>query len=312
MIAELNSLTFKEAVVTFFKVRSRGPEGLADATLKTYRSNFRAVAPHFGHLNMSEIDSAAIKAYVRKRREQVSDRTVKGDLSFLSTVFTFAQEHWDGLPDANPVISYSKKHLKVKGRDYFLTKEEYKRLDGACTEEWQRHFLWTAVCTGMRHAELRNLRKDWINFERREIHLPREVTKNKLPRVIPMMDVLGVTMKDWCDRTPSEWVFSHYSQKEKAYVPYQSFWNSFRSIRARAGLKTLRIHDLRHTFASWWVQDGGDLKTLSVILGHSTTQMSERYAHLDTGATHRAAAQRTWSHFGHTTPNGPVTPVVTP
>ena len=71
----------------------------------------------------------------------------------------------------------------------------------------------------------------------------------------------------------------------------------FVAARKRAGLTNFRWHDLRHTFASWFVQDGGDLYHLSRILGHSTVQMTTRYGHLRTGDLHselrRVAQNRT-------------------
>jgi len=54
----------------------------------------------------------------------------------------------------------------------------------------------------------------------------------------------------------------------------------------RAGLEDSRFHDLRHTFASWWVQSGGDLYRLSRILGHASLQMTARYGHLRTDDLH--------------------------
>jgi hypothetical protein len=63
--------------------------------------------------------------------------------------------------------------------------------------------------------------------------------------------------------------------------------------RKRSG--HFRWHDLRHTFASWWVQGGGDLYRLSRVLGHSTLQMSARYGHLRTDDLHdemRSLAQK--------------------
>lgn len=54
----------------------------------------------------------------------------------------------------------------------------------------------------------------------------------------------------------------------------------------RAGIEDFRFHDLRHSFASWFVQDGEDLYRLSRILGHSTLQMTARYGHLRTDDLH--------------------------
>ena len=74
----------------------------------------------------------------------------------------------------------------------------------------------------------------------------------------------------------------------------------FTSARRRAGITDFRFHDLRHTFASWFVQDGGDLYRLSRILGHTTLQMTSRYSHLRTDDLHdemdRVAQKRARKH----------------
>ena len=55
---------------------------------------------------------------------------------------------------------------------------------------------------------------------------------------------------------------------------------SFEDLLKRAGIKDFRFHDLRHTFASWFMMNGGDLYELAKILGHSNIKMTERYAKL--------------------------------
>ena len=62
----------------------------------------------------------------------------------------------------------------------------------------------------------------------------------------------------------------------------------------RAGISDFRWHDLRHTFASWHVQGGTDLYRLSRMLGHSTLQMSARYAHWPPNTSMRRSG--TWLH----------------
>ncbi len=55
---------------------------------------------------------------------------------------------------------------------------------------------------------------------------------------------------------------------------------SYETILELAGIKDFRFHDLRHTFASWYMMNGGDLYELAKILGHSNIKMTERYAKL--------------------------------
>lgn len=292
------ALSFMEAAVQFFEIKQRpGPNQLSKATLHGYRNSLRATAPYVKDVALKDIDQSLLKRFVRERRAKVSDASVKRDLAFLSTVFSFAMIEFENAPEANPLMMYNRRHLKEKARDYFLTYQEYKKIDAACTSEWQRVLVWVAVCTGMRHGELLHLSNSWINWERKEIAIPKGVAKGGRPRVIPMVKPLCVPLQEWCAKQPTDRLFTYFCEEEKRRVPFKSFQSSWRGIRLRAGMKHLRLHDLRHTFASWWVQDGGDLKVLAEILGHTSTQVTDRYAHLCTTATQRAAAERNWHTF---------------
>ena len=71
---------------------------------------------------------------------------------------------------------------------------------------------------------------------------------------------------------------------------------SWEKIRAQAGLQGMRIHDLRHSFASFALESGENILTISAALGHASTQMTERYLHLQRGAT-EALATRTSAYI---------------
>ena len=82
----------------------------------------------------------------------------------------------------------------------------------------------------------------------------------------------------------------------------QGLKNSIKVACSQAGISDFRIHDLRHTFASWLVMDGVPLYDVSKLLRHSNIRMTERYAHLAPGYLQKAIAGRGFSaHFQHTT-----------
>ena len=84
-----------------------------------------------------------------------------------------------------------------------------------------------------------------------------------------------------------------FPPKPSATSGRQRVEGSFKDLLKRAAIKNFRFHDLRHTFASWYMMNGGDLYELAKILGHSNIKMTERYAklarkHLEkTGSTTR-------------------------
>lgn len=290
-LSKLNSLGFRTAVVDFFQNKKE----LKPKTVSNYRTSLRAVDPVIGHLSLFEINRDVLKNLVRHRRQTVTDTSVKRDLAFVSSVFSHAMETMSDAPESNPVIAFSKKHLREETRIRWLRPQEYIRVLEACTNEMQKTLIETACHTGMRHGEIVALRKTMIDFHRREIILGAVVTKSNRERVIPLCDSLCQKLEELCSRSPADLVFCYLDPATRGWKPYQSFKNSWNGIRRRADLEDFRFHDLRHTFASWWVQSGGSLLSLRDILGHSSLQMVQRYAHLNTEAHHREI-QRVFQH----------------
>ena len=297
-ISLVNALSFKEAAVDFFTVKSR-PGQLKPKTISNYQTSLRSVAPMLSHLTLCQINREVLKDLVRSRRETVSDTAVKRDLAFVSSVFSHAIETMPEAPEHNPVLSFPKRHLKENPRSRWLRPAEYKRLLKACRNDTHRLILETAVLTGMRHSELCRLRKGMFDFEKREILLPSEVTKNGRDRVIPVCESLCLKLQQLCLETPDDLVFCHPSTRTHEWLPYANFARFWGTARRRADLNDVRFHDLRHTFASWWVQAGGDLLTLRNILGHGSLQMVQRYAHLDTAGYREEVREVFGTQFRH-------------
>ena len=141
-----------------------------------------------------------------------------------------------------------------------------------------------AVETGLRQDELLGLRWDQIDLERREVRLT--VTKSSRPRVVPLSAGSVAIFVATAPIGNSPFVFNNPRTGQR----YRNLWQSFQKACNRAGISDFRWHDLRHTFASWHVQSGVDLYRLSRILGHSTLQMTTRYAHLATEQLHEAVS----------------------
>jgi integrase/recombinase XerD len=125
-----------------------------------------------------------------------------------------------------------------------------------------------------------------------------EVTKSGVPRRVPLSDKAISVIKDLLGqrrRSDSPHLFTKTDGTR-----FVDMKNGFDAARKRAGLNDVKWHDLRHTFASWFVQAGGDLYHLSRILGHASVQMTTRYSHLRTDDLHaelrRVAQKRSQEH----------------
>ena len=101
----------------------------------------------------------------------------------------------------------------------------------------------------------------------------------------------------------SPFVFFHETERAGAKIGDRvlDLKKSFKRACSQAGINDFRIHDLRHTFASWLVTEGVPLLDVSRLLGHSTVQMTERYAHLEKQSLESAVSLLDHrSHSGHT------------
>lgn len=145
-------------------------------------------------------------------------------------------------------------------RHVYLTGEQVMEIACQCVTEGARDAVMLAAFTGLRRGELLALRaEDW-----REGALWLSTSKSGRPRGVPV----PMSVRDVCARLPLR-------------TTAVALRRDFHQARVKAGLPGVRFHDLRHTYASWLVQNGVDLRIVKDLMGHSTMQMTSRYAHLE-------------------------------
>jgi integrase len=199
----------------------------------------------------------------------VTKTTVNRYMSVLKHVFTKGIE-W-GKCSENPVKKVKFYNEKESWRVRFLEKYEKTALLAACPLATRR-LIFFALQTGMRQGEIQALRWKEVDFSTNLIHVRR--SKGGRQRFIPMNNELSHMLKSIS--SVSEYVFG----KPKSGAAWSLYRKSFEKGVREAGITHFRFHDLRHCFASDLVMKGVGLKTVSELLGHATTQMTERYAHL--------------------------------
>jgi len=153
------------------------------------------------------------------------------------------------------------------------------------------NFIRLALNTGCRKNELLGLEWSRVDFERQCFRLEPHHTRNGKRRLVPLNPAALAALRE-----QYEWVSHHCSLSPWVFGSFAggritTFQTGFGAACARSGIEDLRIHDLRHTFASWLVMEGVSLYVVKDLLGHSSIAVTERYAHLspDQG---RAAVQR--------------------
>ena len=247
-------------------------------TRRGWASQMRRWHPIIGDLLLCEIGDEHIEQFIRQRRKQkVSDTTIKAGLNFLSALFTDQGWPWH----KNPVKLFSKKHLK-KSRVILRTcdPDEQARLMALAREPVQAHLIEFAIETGLRRGELLELKTSCVHLRNRQIVLSPQDTKGNRGRSVPLtaraIEVLHLAGYD----PEKKYVFYH-ARANGALEPVTRIDPWYFRLRARAGCPDLRWHDLRHTFASRYLSDGGSLAALQKVLGHSSIKLTMIYAHLE-------------------------------
>ena len=249
-------------------------------TRANYVGHIEVLKAHFADRYIDEVRKAHVAELVaHQKRSGLQPATIRRYLATLSSVFSFAER--SGWLAQNPLIRFDRRSLpEATPRTRFLSHDEYRRLLAAAGPHL-RPIIETAVATGMRLEELLSLKWEHVDLERREVRLI--VTKSKQPRVIPLSDrAVAIIAAAARSAQASPYVFTNPASGSR----FKTVKRAFRTACRRAGVQDMRFHDLRHTFASWAVQSGADLYRLSRILGHTTLQMTARYAHLATEHLH--------------------------
>lgn len=271
------SRTFAEAadewMASLRKSKARKAEGYAKR-LEIY------LKPAFGPVPLARVNSGSVMAFRDEQAEQFAPATVNGNLTTLSSAFTyFKKRQWLAV---NPCHGVERVEDPQRSYNWIHTREEISRLLLACADEL-RDLVAVALGTGLRHDELLHLQWADVDLGRRliTVHRGRQgtVKSGKLRRVPILDSVLGVLQARALKRGGAILVFPGRDGKVRSK---QGVLAIYKLALKRAQLDTrLRWHDLRHTFASHWMMDGGCIFKLSKILGHHSVKVTEQvYAHL--------------------------------
>ena len=141
------------------------------------------------------------------------------------------------------------------------------------------------LSTGARLNEALTAQWQHVDREHRVWRIPASNSKSKKVRSAPLND----SAIEVLDQLDTEKSFEHLFINRKTGKPYTTIYKIWTRLRKDAGLPHLRIHDLRHQYASFLVNSGRTLYEVQQILGHSDPTVTQRYAHLSTKALQDAA-----------------------
>lgn len=146
-------------------------------------------------------------------------------------------------------------------------------------------YILLLLNTGCRSGEILSLKWDSVYIDERYIIIRNSLSKNGKTIYKPLnLDSVFALARMKVTASEGDHVFFN----TKTGKPYTSFRRGFKAISNRIGVPELRIHDLRHTFASFLVQKGVPIYQVSTLLGHSDTRITQRYAHIAPDKLHEA------------------------
>ena len=244
------------------------------------------INPKLGTRRLADIIRADISELHYEMREipYQANRT----LGVLSKMFNLAEE-WGLRPDGSNPCRHVKKYKETK-HERFLTGVEItelgKVLDAGEASGEETHAAVACIrlllLTGCRLREIQTLKWEYVDFDAYCLRLPDSKTGAKVVNVgQAAIDVL----KDVARLEDNPYVI--VGTKPAAHLT--DMQRPWRRIRKRAGISDVRIHDLRHTFASAGLALGEGLPMIGKLLGHTQVQTTARYAHLASDPVKQAA-----------------------
>jgi len=255
--------------------------------IQTYKRSWKCdlstlrvhLLPTLGMIKMHMIKRTHVLALQQEWIKQgKAPSTINKYVILLKYIFNLAIR-WDipGITD-NPTKSIIQLQVNNKRQRFLSAVETQCLIDSIHHSEniLLEPIVLMLLLTGARKREVLDAKWDHIDWLRCIWTIPK--TKSGKVRYVPLTVAVKVLLRNRLEitGTNSNYVFAN----PKTDKPFQSIFYSWDTARKQAGLDDLRMHDLRHSFASFLINGGRTLYEVQQLLGHSNSQMTQRYAHL--------------------------------
>jgi integrase len=279
------SLTFGELKERFLLEHAESKR--RDRTAREYRRLLDQLAvPAFGSIKARDLTRADIAQLHEKM--SVTPYQANRLLAVLSKAFSWGEAR--GYCDAHSNPCRLVERYPEPRRQRFLTDEELARLESALKQavtEGESEYTVAAIrlllLTGARRSEILTLKWSYVDWQNNALRLP---VAKKGPRTVHLFPEAKAVLDGLKRVEGNEYVLC--GLKEKAHVV--NLQKPWQRIRDAAGFPDVRIHDLRHSFASVALASGATLPAIGRLLGHTQVQTTAQYAHLAEAAVKDAGA----------------------
>lgn len=236
----------------------------------------RYLAEDWGHRKISSITHADIELIHRRIGKKNGKYAANRLISLLKSLFRFAEKNelFTGKHPTDDVTMYPE-----KSRTRYISDNEMPVFMKALNEDPNpnfRDYVLLSLFTGQRQGDVLSMRWDRISFENRTWFIPDP--KNGEPNTVELNDHAVDILKRRSDAATADetWVFPDPKTPTGHRRRYHFEWAR---LLKRSGLKNLRMHDLRHTMATWAVREGVPISVVQQMLGHKQIRTTQIYAH---------------------------------
>ena len=251
--------------------------------VKSYKRSWRTdetvlrlhVLPLLGAQPVDQIKNEEIAELLRVMRDRgYASGTTNRVLILLRYIYNLGRKWRVAGMAQNPTLGLST--APDVQRDRFLSAEETQRLIAAIEQDENRtaaQAILLLLLTGGRRNEITQAKWEYVNWERRTLLVP--LSKSGKPRAIAL-NGQALALLRAIARSDNPYIFPSPVNGK----PSASLFFPWDRIRKRAGLADVRLHDLRHSYASFLVNQGISLYVVQGLLGHAHSRTTQRYAHL--------------------------------
>ena len=279
-MARATTLTLREGCELYLE--SCRQRNLREGTINHYKQSYTQFYKYFDpDMPVEDIDENSYKNYVVHLRATLeNDVSINSYLrDFITTMHFLMDEGY--LPhfkmkaikvDKAPIETYSEEELGL-----LLKKPNIKKCKFIEYQSWViTNFLFS---TGVRQRSLMNIKMKDVDFENKVVYV--NVTKNRKPLIVPlsqtMINILAEFFKYRQYKSDDDYLFCNVFGQQ---LVKSTCYHMLADYNKHRGVNTTGIHRYRHTFAKQWIKNGGNVVSLSRLLGHSSLNITQNYINL--------------------------------